>query len=166
MLISSLPSTDQREDSGIPQATLRLLTDSVPLLNAAAARKVFGYKGNIVAKSTEFTRSDELWIKAPLYHPPHQMVHITAAVIDGVNLKGGKGSIHGAFAGVLFLAMVNNGLNLRNVDPLWVNAVRGLIILVTLIIDAQKTRYAGRGSPAAAPPKTVVGGADQHTAVS
>ena len=49
---------------------------------------------------------------------------VAAAVIGGVSLKGGEGSIIGAFAGVLFLAMVNNALNLMNVDPLWVNAVR------------------------------------------
>ena len=73
---------------------------------------------------------------------------VAAAVIGGVSLKGGEGSIIGAFAGVLFLAMVNNALNLMNVDPLWVNAVRGLIILVALIIDAQKSRYRGRTGPA------------------
>ncbi len=73
---------------------------------------------------------------------------VAAAVIGGVSLKGGEGSIIGAFAGVLFLAMVNNALNLMNVDPLWVNAVRGLIILVALIIDAQKSRYRGRAGPA------------------
>ena len=71
---------------------------------------------------------------------------VAAAVIGGVSLKGGEGSIIGAFAGVLFLAMVNNALNLMNVDPLWVNAVRGLIILAALIIDAQKSRYRGRAS--------------------
>ena len=71
---------------------------------------------------------------------------VAAAVIGGVSLKGGEGSIIGAFAGVLFLAMVNNALILMNVDPLWVNAVCGLIFLVALIIDAQKTRYRGRGA--------------------
>jgi ribose/xylose/arabinose/galactoside ABC-type transport system permease subunit len=69
---------------------------------------------------------------------------VAAAVIGGVSLAGGEGSILGAFAGVLLLAMVNNALNLVNVNPLWVNAVRGLIILVALIIDAQKSRYKGR----------------------
>ncbi len=79
---------------------------------------------------------------------------VAAAVIGGVSLKGGEGSIIGAFAGVLFLAMVNNALNLMNVDPLWVNAVRGLIILVALVIDAQKSRYRGRAGPAEPKVKT------------
>ena len=81
---------------------------------------------------------------------------VAAAVIGGVSLKGGEGSIIGAFAGVLFLAMVNNALNLMNVDPLWVNAVRGLIILLALIIDAQKSRYRGRAGPAAPKAKVKV----------
>jgi ribose/xylose/arabinose/galactoside ABC-type transport system permease subunit len=69
---------------------------------------------------------------------------VAAAVIGGVALAGGEGSIIGAFAGVLLLAVVNNALNLMNIDPLWVNAVRGFIILAALIIDAQKSRYKGR----------------------
>jgi ribose/xylose/arabinose/galactoside ABC-type transport system permease subunit len=40
--------------------------------------------------------------------------------------------------------MINNALNLMNIDSFWVNAVRGLIILVALILDAQKSRYKRR----------------------
>jgi ribose/xylose/arabinose/galactoside ABC-type transport system permease subunit len=69
---------------------------------------------------------------------------VAASVIGGVALAGGEGSIIGAFAGVLLLAVVNNALNLMNIDPFWVDAVRGVIILVALIIDAQKSRYKGR----------------------
>ena len=65
---------------------------------------------------------------------------VAAAVIGGVSLKGGEGSLIGALAGVLLLAVINNALNIMNVDPFWVNAVRGFIILVALIIDAQKSR--------------------------
>jgi ribose/xylose/arabinose/galactoside ABC-type transport system permease subunit len=81
---------------------------------------------------------------------------VAAAVIGGVSLKGGEGSIIGAFAGVLLLAMINNALNLMDVNPFWVNAVRGVIILIALIIDALKTRYKRRAPlvrpSASAPP--------------
>jgi ribose/xylose/arabinose/galactoside ABC-type transport system permease subunit len=69
---------------------------------------------------------------------------VAAAVIGGVSLKGGEGSIVGAFAGVLFLSMINNALNLSNVDSLWVNAIRGSIILFALIVDGLKMRYKRR----------------------
>jgi ribose/xylose/arabinose/galactoside ABC-type transport system permease subunit len=65
---------------------------------------------------------------------------VAAAVIGGVALTGGTGTIWGAFSGVLLLSVVDNGLNLMDVDPFWVNGIRGLIILVALFIDAQKVR--------------------------
>jgi ribose/xylose/arabinose/galactoside ABC-type transport system permease subunit len=63
---------------------------------------------------------------------------VAAAVIGGVSLKGGEGSLIGALAGVLLLSIINNALNIMDVNPFWVNAVRGFIILLALIIDAQK----------------------------
>ncbi|MCY3866511.1 MAG: hypothetical protein OXG68_13825 [Chloroflexi bacterium] len=72
---------------------------------------------------------------------------VAAAVIGGVSLKSGAGSIIGAFAGVPLLALVNKALNLLNVDTLRVIAVRGQIVLVALIIGAQKARWPGRARP-------------------
>ena len=69
---------------------------------------------------------------------------VAAAVIGGVSLKGGEGSLIGALAGVLLLAIINNALNLMDVDPYWVNAVRGFIILLALVLDAQKQRFLSR----------------------
>jgi ribose/xylose/arabinose/galactoside ABC-type transport system permease subunit len=69
---------------------------------------------------------------------------VAAAVIGGVALSGGIGTIWGAFAGVLLLSVIDNGLNLMDVDPFWVNGVRGLIILVALFIEAQKVRVQPR----------------------
>jgi ribose/xylose/arabinose/galactoside ABC-type transport system permease subunit len=69
---------------------------------------------------------------------------VAAAVIGGVALTGGVGTIWGAFAGVLLLSVVDNGLNLMDVDPFWVNGIRGLIILIALFIEAQKVRFKPR----------------------
>jgi len=66
---------------------------------------------------------------------------VAAAVIGGVALKGGYGSIGNAFAGVVLLSVVDNGLNVMEVDPFWVNGIRGFIILVALLVEAQKFRY-------------------------
>ena len=69
---------------------------------------------------------------------------VAAAVIGGVILKRGEDSLIGALAGVLLLAIINNALNLMSIDPYWVNAVWGFIILLALIIDAQKQRFFNR----------------------
>ena len=69
---------------------------------------------------------------------------VAASVIGGVALTGGVGSIWGAFSGVMLLSVIDNGLNLMDVDPFWVNGIRGLIILVALLIEAQKVRFQPR----------------------
>lgn len=65
-----------------------------------------------------------------------------AAVIGGISLDGGKGSMFGALTGVLLLGVVNNLLNLAQVPVFWITAIYGGIILVALIIS----RFAG-GKP-------------------
>jgi len=66
---------------------------------------------------------------------------VAASVIGGVSLQGGLGSVGGAFAGVILLSMIDNALNLVDIDPFWVQGIRGMIILVALLIEAQKFRY-------------------------
>ncbi len=64
-----------------------------------------------------------------------------AAVIGGISLKGGQGSLVGALGGVILLTTIGSGLNLMNVSVYWIQAIRGFIILVAMLIDAQKVRY-------------------------
>jgi len=64
-----------------------------------------------------------------------------AAVIGGISLKGGQGSLIGALGGVLLLTTIGSGLNLMNVSVYWIQAIRGLIILIAMLIEAQKVRY-------------------------
>jgi ribose/xylose/arabinose/galactoside ABC-type transport system permease subunit len=69
---------------------------------------------------------------------------VAASVIGGVALTGGYGSVLGAFSGVLLLSIVDNGLNLMQVNPFWVNGIRGAIILAAIFIEAQKFRFKPR----------------------
>jgi len=66
-----------------------------------------------------------------------------AAVIGGVSLQGGRGSVIGAFGGVLLLASINAGLNLMRVSVFWTQAIQGFVILIAMFIDAQKVRFRG-----------------------
>jgi ribose/xylose/arabinose/galactoside ABC-type transport system permease subunit len=70
-----------------------------------------------------------------------------AAVIGGISLQGGRGTMIGAFGGVLLLSAIGAGLNLMDVSEFWIGTIRGLIILIAMVIDAQKVRYS---APAAA----------------
>lgn len=86
---------------------------------------------------------------------------VAASVIGGIALSGGFGTIWGAFAGVMLISIVDNGLNLMEVNPFWVNGIRGFIILLALFIDAQKFRYKPKTTqPVISPAPSELGSSD------
>ena len=56
-----------------------------------------------------------------------------AAVIGGVSLDGGRGTIFGAFTGILLLYLVQNVLTLGGVPAEWIGFLNGSIILGALV---------------------------------
>lgn len=57
-----------------------------------------------------------------------------AAVIGGVSLDGGRGTIFGAFTGILLLQLIVNLLSYAGVPPQWEHFFEGAIILLALVI--------------------------------
>jgi D-xylose transport system permease protein len=66
---------------------------------------------------------------------------ISIAVIGGVSLTGGKGSVWGVLLGGLVLASVNSGLNLMNTDPYYIYVIKGAILLFAIFIDVVGKRW-------------------------
>ena len=62
-----------------------------------------------------------------------------AAVIGGISLDGGKGTMFGALTGVILLGVVSNLLTLAQVPSFWIQAIYGAIILGSLMV----ARFAG-----------------------
>ncbi len=60
---------------------------------------------------------------------------ITAAILGGASLFGGAGTIPGAFLGVLFMALVQNGLIIARVPVFWQSIVIGVVLLVAIGVD-------------------------------
>ena len=58
-----------------------------------------------------------------------------ASVIGGVSLNGGRGTVFGAFTGILLLYMIQNVLTLGGVPAQWISALNGAIILIALIVS-------------------------------
>jgi len=65
---------------------------------------------------------------------------IAAAVVGGVNIFGGSGTIPGVLLGSLLLGIIVNALNLVRISPFWKLAVQGLIILLAVVSDALMSR--------------------------
>ena len=65
---------------------------------------------------------------------------ITAVVIGGTPLIGGKASIIGTVCGCLILGMISNGMNLLGVNANYQIVVQGLLILSALVLDIESTK--------------------------
>lgn len=62
---------------------------------------------------------------------------ITAVVLGGTALLGGKGSIIGSAIGAITLGVISNGLVLLRVDVYWVPITQGLILVVAILLNAK-----------------------------
>lgn len=71
---------------------------------------------------------------------------IGAAVIGGISLFGGKGSVLGAFLGAIFFVVLSNSLNLLNLPFTVVFIVKGLVIVAAALLDVARNRVLA-GSP-------------------
>lgn len=66
---------------------------------------------------------------------------VTAIVLGGTSLFGGKGSlIPGTILGILMLVIIENGLGLLGASPFIYPFVRGLIIFIAMFADSIKNR--------------------------
>jgi fructose transport system permease protein len=60
---------------------------------------------------------------------------ITAVVIGGTSLFGGRGLVVGTLFGALIVGVLRNGLTLAGVDVLWQDFAVGILIIVAVAID-------------------------------
>lgn len=65
---------------------------------------------------------------------------IAAAVIGGTSLMGGRGSVIGAFAGVLIIATLQNGLAQIGVTEPSKRLITGAVIIVAVLIDRWRSQ--------------------------
>ena len=111
--------------SGIKANNIRLMTYAVSGFCAALAA--------IIALSRVLCASTSVVIGL-------EMDSITAVVIGGVSLFGGKGSMIGVLIGVLLLAVIDNAMNLMGLVTHHQWMVKGAVILGAVAVDAWRRR--------------------------
>lgn len=69
---------------------------------------------------------------------------VTAVMLGGTSLFGGRGSILGSAIGAVLLTTIQNGLTLIGADPFIYDVVRGLILMTAVSLDTVASRFSGR----------------------
>jgi L-arabinose transport system permease protein len=64
-----------------------------------------------------------------------ELASITAALLGGAALDGGKGTIVGAFLGVTILGVLENGLTLLNVSSFYQDVARGVLLIAAVVLQ-------------------------------
>lgn len=64
-----------------------------------------------------------------------EMDVVTAVVIGGVSISGGKGKIMGAFLGALIIGVLSNGLTIMNVGEYYQQVVKGVVLILAVAFD-------------------------------
>jgi fructose transport system permease protein len=75
----------------------------------------------------------------PLAGQTDNLDSITAVVIGGTSLFGGRGTVIGTLIGALIVGVIRNGLTLIGVDALWQTFATGILVIVAVAVD-QATR--------------------------
>ncbi len=64
-----------------------------------------------------------------------EFTFVTAAILGGASLYGGRGGLGGSVLGLLFLALILNGLVLFNVNPLVQQVAIGALLISAVLFD-------------------------------
>jgi ribose transport system permease protein len=72
---------------------------------------------------------------SPLIGAGIELEVIAAVLLGGTSFLGGQSSLVGTTLGVLFIAVLQNGLNLLGVQALWRGVVTGVVLILAVWVD-------------------------------
>ena len=76
----------------------------------------------------------------PLIGDTYSMDSVAAAVVGGVSLAGGAGTVIGSLAGALVLSIISNVMNMLKVFAYYQYIIKGAILVLALLVFRMKRR--------------------------
>ncbi len=74
----------------------------------------------------------------------YELQVVTAVILGGASLAGGRGTILGTILGLLIIGVLNNGLNLLSVDAFWQQVAQGALLIAAVSFDQLRIRLTAR----------------------
>jgi rhamnose transport system permease protein len=73
-----------------------------------------------------------------------ELLVITAVVVGGTNIMGGRGTVFGSVLGVLLLSVIGSALTYKHVSAYWESAVQGVLVLLAVVSDTLRPSRAAK----------------------
>ncbi len=80
----------------------------------------------------------------PIAGISYELTAITATILGGTNLFGGRGSVAGTLIGALIMGVLQNGLNLLAVRPFYQQIAIGAVLILAVWLDRINSREGWR----------------------
>jgi ribose transport system permease protein len=95
---------------------------------------------SILAAITGFLLTARVSSGEPLLGAEYPLRSITAAVIGGCSLRGGKGTVLGVVLGVVFVTILANGMDLMRLGSNFQMIILGLVLICAVVLDRYRAR--------------------------
>lgn len=60
---------------------------------------------------------------------------MSGAVLGGISIRGGEGSVIGAVLGIVIIGILDNGMLLMGMDPNWQEVIKGTVLVLAVGLD-------------------------------
>ncbi len=104
----------------------------------------FGVSGMLAGLAGVVT-SMRLGTGAPNFNIGSELAVITAVILGGASLQGGRGRLLGTFLGLLFIQILRNGLVLLSVRSFWQQIAIGTSLIAAVLYDEWRRTHLTRG---------------------
>jgi ribose/xylose/arabinose/galactoside ABC-type transport system permease subunit len=99
---------------------------------------VYGISG-LTAAIGAVIETGQLGSAAPVVSSNIALSAAAAVLLGGTSFSGGVGGVVGTAVGVLFIGVLQNGLELAGISSFWQEVVTGVVLVAAVLIDRART---------------------------